>query len=112
MSLSSEVPTTFGWLVPDDLTIPSYLQSEIAALTGEQVAIYDLGRTNYIATQERILFEQLLIQGHRPDIAIFIDGCNGTYYLDGAPAFTEPLAQVVDGRLPSPLTRFALYRGA
>jgi hypothetical protein len=104
--------TTFGWLVPDDFTIPSYLQSEIAALTGEHVAIYNFGRTNYIATQERILFEQLLMQGHRPDIAIFIDGCNDTYYLDGVPAFTERLAQVVDGRLPSPLTRFALYRAA
>jgi hypothetical protein len=104
--------TTFGWLVPDDRTIPSYLQTEIAALTGKHVAVYNFGRTNYIAAQERILFGQLLVEGHRPDIAIFIDGCNDTYYQDGVPAFTDRLTQVVDGRLPSPLTRFALYRAA
>src|SRR5262249_40463783 len=36
----------------------------------------------YTSTQERFLFEQLLLERHRPDLAIFVDGLNDFLFLD------------------------------
>lgn len=100
--------TTFNYGLPDDQTIASYLQEYLSALKKEKVAVYNFGRSGYFSTQERILFEQLLVAGHRPDMAIFIDGLNEFYFYQGQPKYTEyfeELQQFVDK--PSQAFKFA-----
>ena len=58
----------FGYGVADAETIPSRLGEQLG------VAVYNFATPNYTSTQERIRFEQLLLHGHRPRVAIFIDG--------------------------------------
>ena len=67
--------TAFGYGVADHETIASALQS---ALRGRvpSAACYNFGSAGYYSTQERILFEGLLLEGGVPDIAVFVDGIN------------------------------------
>jgi hypothetical protein len=67
--------TTFGYGIEDEETIPSSLQESLRACAPE-ARVYNFGQGFYFSSQERILFEQLLASGHRPDIAVFIDGVN------------------------------------
>lgn len=83
--------TTMGAGVPDDATVAAHLQNALVGCTGN-VHIYNFGRGFYFSTQERILFEQLLLAGHRPAVAIFIDGLNDFYFADGNPQFTTELS--------------------
>src|SRR6266513_2670043 len=66
--------TTFGYGVSDVETIPSQLQEILRQTLGKPVSIFNFGRGFYYSTQERILFEQLLAEGHIPTLAVFIDG--------------------------------------
>ena len=68
--------TTFGLGVPDDETIPAYLQQALRARGMNDVALFNFGVGSYYSTQERIAFLRLLTDGRRPEIAIFIDGIN------------------------------------
>lgn len=68
--------TTFGYGVEDGETIPSRLQAEFRKQFGDRAAIYNFGQEAYYSTMELILFEKLLLAGHRPDVAIFTDGLN------------------------------------
>lgn len=90
--------TTFGYGVSDNQTIASYLQANL--LSGRDQSrpycVYNFGRGNYFSTQERILFEQLIISGYTPDIAIFVDGLNDFYYFNNEPLFTERFRKFVD----------------
>ena len=73
--------TTFGYNVADQHTIPSYFQS-----FAPQYDVFNFGRGYYYSKQENILLMDLLERGHRPDVAVFIDGlnerCNGHPYQD------------------------------
>ncbi|MBI3306596.1 MAG: SGNH/GDSL hydrolase family protein [Candidatus Omnitrophica bacterium] len=74
--------TAFNYGVSDEETIASYLQEILASeVPGKRVFVYNFARGFYYSTQERILFEQLLLAGHIPDIALFIDGINDTSIL-------------------------------
>ena len=77
--------TTFGYGVTDADTIPSYLQPMLAADGGRPVSVYNFGHSGYYSTQERILFERLVVAGHRPDTAVFIDGLNDFVSADDLP---------------------------
>lgn len=88
--------TTFGYGVPDDETIASYLQEYLTSRLKRDVRIYNFGRGHYYSTQERILFEKLLVSGVVPDIAIFIDGLNDFYYNTNEPKFTKRLSEFVE----------------
>jgi hypothetical protein len=68
--------TTFNYGLADNETIASYLQSELQHSRSQVVKVYNFGRGFYYSTQERILFEQLLLSGSKPKLAIFIDGIN------------------------------------
>src|SRR5918911_2555611 len=69
--------TTFGFGVPDDQTVASYLQTFLSNLSlTKEARVYNFGRGSYYSTQERILFEKMVAAGFRPDVAIFIDGLN------------------------------------
>ncbi|MFN3077720.1 MAG: SGNH/GDSL hydrolase family protein, partial [Alphaproteobacteria bacterium] len=73
--------TTFGMGVDDRETIPAYLQ-EALDNTGIRATVYNMGVVAYHSTQERVLFERLLNQGVRPDVAVFIDGLNDFAFCD------------------------------
>lgn len=66
--------TTFGYGVMDSQTIPSFLEKLLSQK--KKVRVYNFGRSHYYSVQERILFEQLLMKGHVPKVAIFLDGLN------------------------------------
>jgi hypothetical protein len=68
--------TTFGYGVGDDHTVPSHLQPLLPETGGRPARVYNFGHSGFYSTQERILFERLVVAGHVPDVAIFIDGLN------------------------------------
>lgn len=82
--------TMMGAGVPDDQTIAAHMQ-RLVGTCRQPVHIYNFGRGFYFSTQERILFEQLLIAGYTPDAALFLDGLNDFYFADGIPQFTPEL---------------------
>jgi len=81
--------TTFGYGLPDDQTIASYLQEFMVNKLNQAVCVYNFARGSYYSQQERILFEKLLISGFIPDLAIFVDGFNEFYLSDNRPAFSD-----------------------
>ncbi|MEN9576817.1 MAG: hypothetical protein RL514_4672 [Verrucomicrobiota bacterium] len=73
--------TTFGYGVADGETLPAQLQVQLRRLApAKQVSVYNYGRGFFASTQERILFQQLLLQGRRPAIAVFVDGVNDAVF--------------------------------
>jgi hypothetical protein len=88
--------TCFGYRVADDSTIPSHLQELIRRETNLPAAVYNFGRGGYISTQERALFEKLILQGHIPSMAIFIDGLNDLSVPSGEPIHTKDLRKLMD----------------
>ena len=88
--------TTFGYGVADTETFASYLQEDLARRARRRVCLYNFGTGTYYSTQERILFERLLIQGHKPEIAIFVDGLNELWHTTDEPVFSEKVATAFD----------------
>lgn len=87
--------TTFGYGLPDDQTIPSYLQEIVGGGNlSKKVYVYNFARGVYFSEQERVLFEKLLNQGIVPDVAIFVDGLND-FAKNGDPEFTEKIASLL-----------------
>ncbi len=75
--------TTFGYGVADHETIPAYLMNELnpasadaASAPARPVRVYNFGAGFYYSAQERIAFQELLVRGFKPDVAVFIDGLN------------------------------------
>jgi hypothetical protein len=85
--------TTFCYGLPDHQTVASFLQEELAARLPQQVNVYNFACGSYQSTQERILFQELLVKGFRPDLAIFIDGLNDFAFAH-VPAYTAELEQL------------------
>ena len=110
--------TTFGYGLPDDQTIASYLQEHLSLVASHDVWVYNFGRGSYVSGQELALFEQLLIAGFVPDLALFIDGLNEFAFPDG-PAETRRLDAVFGRKRPAlnrypalaalPITRLAYF---
>lgn len=73
--------TAYGDGVPDATTISSRLQDELGAgpRKGTGTLVYNFGRPGYYSSQERALFEQLLLLVRAPTTAIFLDGLNETF---------------------------------
>ena len=102
--------TGFGWYLPDDQTIPSYLQE---CASQQHAAVYNFARPEYFSSQELALFQQLLRSGNVPQVAIFIDGLNDFILSDGEPKFTTDLRQFMDGKVESnPLANLPMIRAA
>jgi hypothetical protein len=92
--------TTFGYGVDDASTIPAYLEKRIAsAHADKKIQVFNFGRAYYYSTQELALLLQLLRNGHRPDIAIFIDGWNES---PEAPYYTGEMSFLFDAYNYSP----------
>lgn len=88
--------TTFGYGVADHETIGSFLQAGLQDIIGREVHLYNFGTGAYQSTQERIAFGELLIDGHRPDLAIFIDGLN-EFGFPHVPRDTDYFRRLLDG---------------
>ena len=88
--------TALGHAVPDDHTIASWLQDYLQSHSKEQVSVYNFARRGYYSTQERILFEKLLVAGFVPSVAIFIDGLNDCYFWNDIPEYTDRLKAAMD----------------
>jgi len=101
--------TTFG-AASDTQTIPAYLE-EVLRETRQEVKVFNFGRVYYYSTQERILFEQLLLAGHAPRVAIFVDGLNDFYHVGMDVPFRERLQQAFETkpRMP-PIPVVKVYR--
>jgi hypothetical protein len=111
--------TTFGYMVTDDQALGSRLQLLLAKKLGRPVAIYNFGQASYFSTQERLLFEKLMMTGQKPDLAIFVDGLNDFHrpwaempFTPGtAPPWSKPLTQrawLREGIGMLPMTRLAI----
>lgn len=100
--------TMFGYGVADADTIPSALQAYLRQQTGQPVAVYNFGSSGYFSVQERVLFEQLLLAGHYPDLAIFLDGLNDFGRLDGNPYYTPKIQKMWETK-PGDLWIAALF---
>jgi hypothetical protein len=76
--------TAFGYGVADEETIPSALADHLdQMLPARRIGVYNFASPNYTSVQERIRLEQLLLDGHTPSVAAFIDGFDefvGPYY--------------------------------
>ncbi|MEM7049142.1 MAG: hypothetical protein AAF604_05760 [Acidobacteriota bacterium] len=88
--------TAFGYGVADHETLPAALGRHLEATCGRPLPVYNLARSNYYSTQERILFTQLLSAGQVPRAAVFLDGLNDTLYDRDEPKFTGRLAALMD----------------
>jgi hypothetical protein len=88
--------TAFGYGVADDETVGSFLQEALAGRAARPPRVYNFARGAYYSSQERALFLQLLIAGHTPDVAIFIDGLNEFHTLGEAPLYTATLRTFMD----------------
>jgi hypothetical protein len=85
--------TTFSYGLPDDQTVASNLQKALTARIHGRVSVYNFAVGSYQSTQERILFQELLVKAYRPRLAIFIDGLNDFAYPE-VPAGTYLLARL------------------
>ena len=105
--------TAFGYGLPDDETIASYLgDCTLAGSSHGRLAIYNFGREGYFSTQELILFQQLLKAGFVPQAAVFIDGMNDFFLADGQPSFAEGFRRFLDGQVGSsnPLDKLPMIK--
>ncbi len=73
----------FGDRLPDGATIPAALERLLPPTPAcAKRTVYNFARPGYFSTQERILFEQLLVSGAAPGAAVFVDGLNEFFYDD------------------------------
>ncbi len=90
--------TAFGYGVADDETVASHLQAFLSARE-PSVRCYNFGRGAYYSSQERILFERLLVGGVVPRVAVFLDGLNE--FIFDEPQFTAELERFVEAAVPA-----------
>ncbi len=83
--------------LPDVETIPSRLQEQLQKVRPD-AAVYNFGRSYFYSSQERILFQQLMLHGHMPDVAVFLDGLNEFVYPDDEPQWTGALRNMISTR--------------
>lgn len=83
--------TMFGAGVSDDETIARYLQDRLIEFETKDVRVYNFGTVSHFSSNERGLFEYLISQNFKPDMAIFLDGLNDMYFWEGIPVHTAYL---------------------
>jgi len=69
----------WGTGAPDWATIPAYLQERLAGLISRPVCVVNFGQSGYTSTQSLITLTLELQAGHRPDVAVFLDGAGDIY---------------------------------
>ncbi len=101
--------TTFGMGVTDVETIPA--RFEIASIErGAPMRTRNFAVNFHQSSQTRILFQQHLIDGMRPDLAVFVEGLNDFVFCGPEDdTFLSPALAQADGRAP-PLAQFVAQR--
>lgn len=74
---------------------PAFRQMHFSRREGD-IEVYNFGRSSYFSTQERILFEQMVLSGERPKLAIFLDGLNDLQIADGVPLASPFISSLYD----------------
>lgn len=78
--------TMFGFNVLDYETIPSQFvqlyKEKFPA--GKSIRVHNYGTPTYYSYQELMLFSNLIYNGHKPDIVVFLDGINDFWFATGA----------------------------
>lgn len=74
--------TGFGLGVSDRETIAHQMEVLLRESGLDDVSVFNFSVVGYYSSQERILFERLINQGHVPDAAVFIDGLNDFLFCD------------------------------
>ena len=78
--------TMFGFNVLDYETIPSqfvHLYKEKFP-NGRSIRVHNYGTPTYYSYQELMLLTNLIYNGHKPDIAVFLDGINDFWFATAA----------------------------
>ncbi len=88
--------TLFGYGVRDEDTIGSQLQHYLRDRLKRKVSVYNFGQGSYFSTQERAFWEQLLLAGQSPDLAVFVDGLNEFCQYNGEPAWSQAMRDFVN----------------
>jgi hypothetical protein len=86
--------TTFGYHLSDEHTWPNYLAQILDETAAVDVQITNYGHGYFTPSQEAILFADLLKSGHRPSLALFMDGINIPEPID-VPPFSKETAEAV-----------------
>ena len=109
--------TTFGYGIADEETIASFLQQELQGKTPRPARVYNFACGHYYSTQERARFQQLLVLGFVPDLAVFVQGLNEFHRYDDRAYLSDPIHHLVEARavrrqqhLPAWLTLFSPRR--
>ncbi len=111
--------TAFSYGETDEQAFGSVLQPLLEKKLGRPVAVYNFGQSSWFTTQERILFEQLILSGQKPDMAIFLDGLNDFHWVnqvmpalpDERPIWRQPAtwrSVLTDAKRMLPMTRLAI----
>jgi lysophospholipase L1-like esterase len=87
--------TTFGYGVADQDTWPSHLQAVLRA-HGEHARLYNFGQGYYYSSQERLFLERILMSGHVPHMAIFMDGLNDFCFVEDNTKASGKLARALE----------------
>jgi len=68
--------------------LPSLLQQYLnnSRVLAKPVKVYNFGTGSYFSTQEKIRFQNLLLERHVPDGVVFLDGLNDFYFVTGRPS--------------------------
>ena len=109
--------TAFGYGIADDETIASFLQEDLQGRTRRPARVYNFGCAFYYSSQERVRFQQLVLAGFVPDLAVFVDALNEFHFRREWPSLSTPLHDYVERRaderrsgLPTWLTLFSPTR--
>lgn len=99
--------TMFGFNVMDNETIPSqfvelYKQRYPG---GKSIRVRNFGIPTYYSYQELMLLSDLIYKGHKPDVAVFLDGINDFWFATASyyrqSYFSYVYRQVFDKGLPA-----------
>jgi hypothetical protein len=90
--------TTFGVGVTDDQTIPAQLQAFLKDKCDKPVKVYNFGTPSYNSTTERVQFANMLTQGLRPDVAVFVDGNLDAMTYSDDPPLTDEMKELMEDR--------------
>ncbi|KIL97781.1 hypothetical protein CCC_00842 [Paramagnetospirillum magnetotacticum MS-1] len=89
--------TTFGFNVSDGDTVPARLGARLSEAGLDGWEVYNFGSGSYTSRHEMLRFLALLDQGIRPDMALFLDGYNDSFYAFGNPRLVEALDGLYQG---------------
>lgn len=97
--------TMFGFNISDAETIPSQFVRMYAQRypAGPSIRVKNFATPTYYSYQELVQFADLIYQGHRPDVVVFLDGVNDFWFANASynnqSYFSSVFRQVFDNRM-------------